>query len=68
MDKKKPTLKKSVRVPFTKSQKAAIKKVAKELGFNSMSSYLRFVITQNLKKEGYLDDIEIEELDSDSEE
>jgi hypothetical protein len=43
-----------IRIPLTKVQKEALKKSAKMLGFRSMSAYVRYLLIEDLRNEGYL--------------
>ena len=46
----------SIKIPLTEKQKESIENAAKKYGFNTMSEYIRFLLTKQLREDGYLKD------------
>jgi len=46
----------SIRIPLTLKQKEAVENAAKLYGYNTMSAYVRVLLTKQLREDGYLKD------------
>lgn len=46
----------SIRIPLTPMQKEAVENAAKLYGYNTMSAYIRVLLTKQLREDGYLKD------------
>lgn len=49
----------TIRIPLTHKQKEAIENAAKLYGFGTMSAYVRYLLTKQLREDGYLKDEDI---------